>query len=163
MTASALPPVQVSTPKSGADIFDVHPTFASLYAAALRPDFKGVGILRKAYTVETLDHDIRVHGGGYLADDTFDRIRVIQYDPAKSHSIAESLGAHPLHTDASFAETALERFILHFKVVDPGMGGVSTFFPTSWIVESMPAAYRRAVETAVVGFARTRGCGRTNW
>jgi len=135
--------------------------FASLremYEASLRSDFSGIGVAKERYDLRQFSDELEAIAG-FIDDDTFDKVRVIAYDPSKPHSIAESLDAHPLHTDASFAGHQLERFMLHFKVIDHHHGGVSTFFPVQWILDAIPDHHRQALESAHVVYSRLGDAG----
>ncbi len=129
-----------------------------MYAASTSKEWTGLGVVKKAYSFDEF-HDHLAEIAGFIDDDTFDKVRVIACDPTKHHSIAESYDAHPMHTDASFAATQLERFMLHFKHIDDNLGGVSTFMPVQWILDEIPFKYKRALEMAEVTYARFNGAG----
>ena len=136
------------------EYISVFDSMQDMYEASTQDDFKGVGLLRKKYTKETLDQDIR-HVTDYFDDGTFDAIREIKVNPNQFHSIAETTKAHPLHTDATFSKLSLERFILSFIKVDQNdFGGASEFFPIHWILSAIPDRYRQALERSVIAYKR---------
>lgn len=124
-----------------------------MYAASVSQEHDGIGIVRQAYSLEAFHEELETMAG-FIDDDTFDKVRVIAYDPSKPHSIAESLDAHPMHTDATFSSRQLERFMLHFKVIDNDHGGVSTFMPISWILDQIPRRHLEALQLAEVSYVR---------
>jgi len=130
----------------------------TMYEASMAKEWTGLGVVKKTYCFEEF-HDELEEIAGFVDDDTFDKVRVIACDPSKHHSIAESYDAHPMHTDASFADTQLERFMLHFKHIDDNHGGVSTFMPVQWILDEIPYKYKRALEMAEVTYARLDSAG----
>ncbi len=138
---------------SSSDFIKVYKDFGDMYQASLRDDFTGVGLLNQRFDLESLDREI-TSKAGYFADQVFGNIREIKFTPGQSHSIAESCGAHPLHTDATFSERPLERFALSFRKTDPGQGGVSVIFPIAWILDAIPEAYREALEVSHVAYTR---------
>jgi alpha-ketoglutarate-dependent taurine dioxygenase len=135
------------------NFFKAFQNFGEMYDEAQQDEFTGVGILNHRYDLNSLDQDITTKAA-YFSDQVFGKIREIKFTPGQTHSIAESCGAHPLHTDATFSERPLERFALSFRKTDPGQGGVSTIFPISWILDAIPDVYRDALETSHVVYTR---------
>ncbi len=138
---------------SSSDFITVYNDFGAMYEASRCNDFAGVGILNHRFDLEGLDQEIKSKAA-YFADQVFGNIREIKFKPGQRHSIAESCGAHPLHTDATFSESPLERFALSFRKTDPCQGGVSVFFPIAWILDAIPEAYREALEVSHVVYTR---------
>ena len=143
-----------STPSPTIDPYiEVFDSFSQLYKASLNKDFSGVGLYNKKYEIGSFDHEIRSNCC-YFSDQVFGNIREIKYKPNQTHSVAETCAAHPLHTDATFSEVPLKRFVLNFKQTDPLGGGVSTIFPISWILDAIPSAYLEALEVSHVVYSR---------
>lgn len=130
-----------------------------MYKASSLNELQGVGVARQVFTLDAFEQELQSIAG-FIDDDTFDKVRVIAHDPSKPHSIAESLDAHPMHTDATFAAAQLQRFSLHFKVIDNNHGGVSTFMPVQWILDEIPLRYLHALELAEVSYSRLGDAGR---
>lgn len=125
-----------------------------LYNHSLNKDFEGVGIVNNQYNINSLDKDISKITE-YFEDDTFGKIREIKLNENQTHSVAESTGEHALHTDATFSNETLERFILSFVEVDEDdKSGTSVFFPIDWILESIPYKLGRALETSIISYTR---------
>ncbi len=137
--------------------FRKYNSLEELYKKSLNENFQGVGIVNYKYNINSLDRDISKITN-YFGDNTFGKIREIKVNKKQSHSIAETIGCHPLHTDATFSNEILERFILSFvEVCKEKDSGTSLFFPVEWILNEIPDKLRKALETSIVSYTRNSG------
>lgn len=139
---------------SSVEFFKRFSNLNDLYNHSLTKDFEGIGVVKKRYDIDSLDEDIK-EVTDYFADDTFGEIREIKLNKNQSHSVAETTSEHALHTDATFSNDVLERFVLSFvEVEEDDKSGTSIFFPIEWILVEIPYKLGKALEVSTVSYVR---------